>query len=151
MWELDHKEDWMLKNWCFLIVEPEKILESPLDRKEAKPVNPKGNQLLLFIGRTDAEAKVPIIWPFDVKSWLLGEDPDIGKDWGQKENGIPEDEIVGWHRWLNGYEFGQTVGENGQESLASVHSVAKICMQLSDWTTKLSITTFRCLLSNLNM
>ena len=95
MWELDHKEGWVLKNWCFLIVELEKILQSPLDWKEVKPVNPKGNQLWLFIGRTNAEAKAPIIWPFDVKSWLLGEDLDVGKDWGQKEKGIPEDEIVG--------------------------------------------------------
>ena len=76
-------------------MELEKILESPLDWKEVKPVNPKGNQIWLFIGRTNAEAKAPIIWPFDVKSWLLGEDPDVGKDWGKKEKGIPEDEIVG--------------------------------------------------------
>ena len=106
MWELDHKENWVLKNWCFQIVVLEKTLESPLDCK-IKPVNPKGNQSWIFIGRTDAKAETPNLWPPDVKSWLR-KDPDAEKDWGQKEKGVTEDEMVGWHHWLNGHEFEQT-------------------------------------------
>jgi len=92
MWELDHKEDWAPKNWCFQIVVLEKTLESPLNCKEIKPVNPKGNQSWIFIGRTDAEA--PVFWPPDVKSWLIGKDCDAGKDWKQKEKGMTEDEMA---------------------------------------------------------
>ena len=92
MWELDHKDGWGPKNWCFQIVVLEKTLESPLDCKEIKPVKPKGDQPWIFIGRTNAEA--PIIWPPDAKSWLIGKDPDAGKDWGQKEKGVAEDEMV---------------------------------------------------------
>ena len=95
MWELDHKEGWVLKNWCFWTVVLEKTLESPLDCKEIQPVNPKGNQPWIFIGRTDAEAETPILWPPDEKTWLIGKDPDAGKDWGQKEKGTTEDEMVG--------------------------------------------------------
>ena len=104
MWELDNKEGWALKNWCFQIVVLKKTLESPLDFKEIKPVNPKRNQLWIVIGRTDAEAEVPILWPPDVKSWFIGKDPDSGKDWRQ-EKGMTENEMVGWHHWLNGHEF----------------------------------------------
>ena len=93
MWELDHKEGWALKNWCFLILAQEKTPENPLDYKEIKPTSPKGNQPWMFIGRTDAEA--PILWPPDVKSQLIGKDPDAGKDWGQEEKGLTEDEVVG--------------------------------------------------------
>ena len=93
-WELDHEEGWVLKNWCFRIVVLEKTLESPLDSKEIKPVNPKGNQSWLFIGGTHAEAEVPIVWPPDTKRWLIGKDPDAGKDWGQNEKGVAEDEMV---------------------------------------------------------
>ena len=93
MWELDHKEGQAPKNWCFLILVLEKILESPLGSKEIKPVNPKGNQSWIFIGRTDAEA--PILWPPDVKSWLIVKDPDVGKDWGQEETRVTEHEMVG--------------------------------------------------------
>ena len=93
MGELDHKEGWVLKNWCFLTVVLEKNLESPLNCKEIKPVNPEGNQSWIFIGRTDAEA--PILWPPDMKSWLIGKDPDAGKDWGQEEKGMTEDEVLG--------------------------------------------------------
>ena len=119
MWELDHKESWVSKNWCFQIVLLEKALESLLNCKEIKPVNPKGNQPWIFIGRTDAEAAAPILWPPDAKSWLTGKDPDAGKDWGQEEKGEEEDEMVGWHHWLNEHEFEQTPGHNaGQESLA---------------------------------
>ena len=102
MWE-DHKESWVPKNWCFWTVVLEKTLESPLDSKEIKPVHPQGNQSWIFIGRTDAEA--PVLWPPDVKSWLIGKDPDAGKDWRQEEKGTTEDEMVGWHHWLNGHEL----------------------------------------------
>ena len=106
MWELDYKS-WVLKNWCFWTVVLEKTLESPLDSKEIKPVNSKGNQFLIFIGRADAEAETPILWPPDAKDWLLGKDPDAGKDWRQERRGrwAWEDEMVGWHHWLNGHEF----------------------------------------------
>ena len=97
MWELDHKESWVLKNWCFWTVVLEKTLESPLDCIEIQPVHPKGNQSWIFIGRTDAKAEAPILWPPDVKSWLIGKDPDAGKDWRQEEKGMTEDEMVGWH------------------------------------------------------
>ena len=107
MWELDHKESWALKNWCFSTVVLEKTLESPLDFKEIKPVNSKGNQSWIFIGRTDAEA--PIFWPPDVKNWLIEKDPDAGKDWKQ-EKGRTEDEMVGWHHCLNGDEVEQAPG-----------------------------------------
>ena len=101
MWELDHKEGWASKNWCFWIVVLEKTLESPLDCKEIQPVHPKGNQSWIFIGRTDAEAETPVVWPPDVK-WLIWKDPDVGKDWGQEEKGMTEDKMVGWHHRLNG-------------------------------------------------
>ena len=94
------------KNWCFWTVVLEKTLESPLDSKEIQPVHPKGDQSWVFIERTDAEAKTPILWPPDVKSWLIGKDPDSGKDWGQEEKGMTEDEMVGWHHRLKGHEFG---------------------------------------------
>ena len=95
MWELDHKEGWVPKNWCFWTVVLEKTLESPLDCKEMQPVQPKGNQSWIFIGRTDAEAETPILWPPDEKNWLIGKDPDAGKDWRQEEKGTTEDEMVG--------------------------------------------------------
>ena len=101
MWELDCEESWALKNWYFWTVMLEKTLESPLDRKEMQPVHPKGNQYWVFIGRTDAEAEAPIIWPPDGKSWLIGKDPEAGKDWGQEEKGTTEDEIVSWHHRLS--------------------------------------------------
>ena len=95
MWELDHKESWVMKNWCFWTVVLENTLEGHLDWKEIKPVNPKGNQSWIFIGRTDAEAEAPIFWPRDVKNWLTGKDSDVGKDWRQEEKGMTEDEMVG--------------------------------------------------------
>ena len=104
IWELDYKESWAPKNWCFWTVVLEKTLESPLDCKEIQPVHPKGNQSQIFIGRTDAEAEVPILWPPDVKNWLSGKDPDAGKDWRQEEKGMTEDEMVGWHHQLDGHE-----------------------------------------------
>ena len=119
MWELDCEESWVLKNWCSWTVVLEKTLESPLDCKEIQPVHPKGNQSWVFIERTDAEAETPILWSPDVKSWLIGKDPDAGKDWGQEEKGTTEDEMVGWHHQLSGHEFEQAcrVGD-GQGSLA---------------------------------
>ena len=110
MWELDYKESWAQKNWCFWTVVLEKTLESPLDCKEIKAVNPKGNQSWTFTGRTDAEAETPILWPPDVKSQLIGKDPDAGKDWRQEEKGTTEDEMVGGHHWLDGHEFEQAPG-----------------------------------------
>ena len=100
MWELDYKESWALKNWCFWTVVLEKTLESPLDCKEIQPVHPKGNQSLTFIGRIDAETETPILWPPDAKNWLTGKDPDAGKDWRQEEKGTTEDEMVGCHHPL---------------------------------------------------
>ena len=105
MWELDYKESWVLKNWCFWTVMLGKTLESPLDSEEIKPVHPKGNQCWIFIGRTDVEAETPILWPPDEKSWLIRKDPDAGKDWRREEKGMTEDEMVGWHQRLNGHEF----------------------------------------------
>ena len=118
-WELDHKEGRVPKNWCFWTVVLEKTLESPLDCKEIQPVNPQGNQLWFFIGRTDAEAEAPILWPPDGKNWLTAKDPDAGKDWRQGEKGMTEDEMVGWHHRLNGHGFGWTLGVgDGQGGLA---------------------------------
>ena len=113
LWELDHKEDWELKNWCFQNMMLEKTLQSPLDCTEIKPFNLKGNQPWIFIGRIDAEVEGPILWPPGVKRWLIGKDPDAGKDWRQKEEGVAEDEMIRWHHWLNGHEFEQTPGESG--------------------------------------
>ena len=110
--------NWVLKNWCFRIVVLEKNLESPLDFREIQPVNPKGNQSWIFIGRTDAKAETPILWPPDVKNWLTGKDTDGGKDWRQEEKGITEDEMVGWHQQLGGHESEQALGAgDGQGSL----------------------------------
>ena len=105
MWELDHKESWVLKNWCFWTVVLEKTLESPLDCKEIIQFNPKGNQSWIFIGRTDTEAETAKVWPPDVKNWLIGKDPDARKDWRQEEKGMTEDEMVRWHHRLDGHEF----------------------------------------------
>ena len=104
MWELDYKESWAAKNWCFWTVMLEMALESPLDCKEIQPVHPK-DQSWVFIGRTDVEAVTPIIWPPDAMGWLIGKDPDAGKDWRREEKGTTKDEMVGWHHWLSGDEF----------------------------------------------
>ena len=105
IWELDFGKSRLLKNWCFWTVVFEKTLESPLDCKEIQPVHPKGDQSWVFIGMTDAEAETPILWPPHVKSWLIGKDPDAGKDWEQEEKGTTEDEMAGWYQRLNGHEF----------------------------------------------
>ena len=118
MWESDHKEIWALKNWCLGIVVLEKTLESPVECKEIKPVNPKGNQSWIFIGRTDAEAEAPVFWSSYVNSWLIGKVPDAGKDWGKKEKRASEDEMAGWHHQCNEHELGQTLGDDdGQGDL----------------------------------
>ena len=133
MWELDYKENWALKNWCFWTVVLEKTLKSPLDCKEIQPVHPKWNQSWIFIGRTDVEAETPILWPPDVKNWLIGKDPDAGEDWRQK--GTTEDEMVGWHHGLNGPEFGWTLGVvNGQGGLASWFMGSQSWTWLNGWT-----------------
>ena len=132
MWELDYKESWVPKNWCFCIVVLEKTLESSLDCKKIQPVHPKGDQSWVLIGRTDVEAETPILWPPDAKSWLIGKDPDAGKDWGQEEKGMTEDEMDGGHHWLSGHEFEQTLGDSeGPRSL--------VCC--SSWDCRKSDTT----------
>ena len=137
MWELDCKESWVLKNWCFWTMVLEKTLESlTLDCKEIQPVHPKGNQFWIFTGRPDAEAEVPVFWPPEVKNWLIGKDPDAGKDWRQEEKGMTEDEMAGWLHWHNAHGFGWTPGVgDGQGGLrAAVHGVAKSWTWLSNWT-----------------
>ena len=132
MWELDYKESWVLKNWCFWFVVLEKTLENPLDCKKIQPVHPKGTQSWIFTGRTDAEAEAPILWSPDAKSWLTGKDPDAGKDWRWEEKETTEDEMVGWHHRLNGHEFEEAPGVgDGQRSL--------VCC--SPWGHKESDTT----------
>ena len=134
MWEVDHKEGWALKNWCFWTVVLEKTLESPLDYTEIQPVHPRGDQSWVFIGRTDVEAETPIFWPPDAKSWLIGKNPDAGKDWGQEEKGMTEDEMVGWHHRLNGHGFGWTLGVgNGQEGLAYFGSWGLKELDMTEW------------------
>ena len=105
MWELDCEESWALKNWCFWTVVLEKTLESPLDCKEIQSVHSKGDKAWVFIGRTDAKAETPILWPPDAKSWLIWKDADAGRDWGQEEKGMTEDEVAGWYHRLDGHGF----------------------------------------------
>ena len=107
---MSYKESWPPKNWCFWTVVLEKTLENPLDCKEIKPVHPKGHESWIFMGRTDAEAETPILWPPDAKSWLIGKAPDAGKDWRWEEKGMTEDELVGWHHQFNEHEFEQAPG-----------------------------------------
>ena len=125
MWELDYTESWVLKNWCFWTMVLEKTLESLLDCKEIKPVNTKGNQSWIFIRRTDAEA--PILWPPDVKNWLIGKDPDAGKDWMLEEKGMTEDEMVGWHHQPKDMNLSklQEIVKDREAWCAAVHGVTK--------------------------
>ena len=128
------KEGWALKNWCFLTVVLEKTLESPLDCKEIKPVNPKGNHSWIFIGRTNAEAEAPILWPPDVKNWLIGKDPDAWKDWRQEEKGTTEVEMVEWHHRLNGYKFEQAPGiDDGQGILVCCSTCSYKESNMTEW------------------
>ena len=134
MWELDYKESRVQKNWCFWSVVLEKTLEGLLDCKEIQPVHPTGDQSWVFIGRTDVEAEMPILWPPDVKSWLIGKYPDAGKDWGQEEMGTMEDEMVGWYHRLNGHGFGWTLGiGDGQEGLACYASWGRKESDTTEW------------------
>ena len=138
MWELDYKESWAPKNWCFWTVVLEKTLESPLDCKEIQPVPFKGDQSWVFIGRTDVEAETPILWPPHMKSWLIWKDPDAGRDWGKEAKGTTEDEMAGWHHWLDGHEFGWTPGVgDGQGGLACCGSWGH---KESDMTERLNWT-----------
>ena len=133
MWELNYKESWVPKNWCFWTVVLEKTLEIPLDWKEIKSISPKENQSWIFIGRTDAEAEIPILWPPDSKNWLIGKDPDPGKDW-RREKGTIEDEMVGWHHWLGSHEFEQAPGVgDGQGSLACCSPWGCKELDMTEW------------------
>ena len=134
MWELDYKESWALRNWCFWAVVLEKTLVCPLDCKEIKPVNPKGNQSWIFIGSPDAEDETPVLWPPDAKNWLTGKDPGAGKDWRWEDKGMTKDEMAGWHCWLDGHEFEQTreVGD-GQGSLACCSPWGCKKLNITEW------------------
>ena len=136
MWELDYKESWVPKNWCFVTVVLEKTLESPLDCKEIQLVHPKGDQSWVFTGRTDVEAETPILWAPDAKRWLIWKDPDAGKDRRQEEKGTTEDEMVGWHHQLNGHGFGWTpaVGD-GQGGLVCLWLMESQRVR-HDWVTE---------------
>ena len=134
MWELDCKESWAPKNGYFWTAMLEKTLESPLDCKEIQLVHPKGDRSWVFIGRTDVEAEIPVLWPPDVKSWLIGKDPDAGKDWGQEEKGMTEDEMVGWHHRLNGHGFVGTLGFGDRRGgLACCSSWVCKVSDMTDW------------------
>ena len=140
IWELDHKECWALKNWCFWTVVLEKTLESPLDYKEIQPVHSERDQPWVFFGRNDAKAETPVLWPSHAKSWLIGKDSDAGRDWGQEEKGTTEDEMAGWHHQLDGREFEWTLGVgDGQGGLACCNSWGR---KESDMTEQLN---WRCL------
>ena len=146
MWELDCEESWALKNWCFWTVVLEKTFESLLDCKEIQTVHSKGDQLWNFFGRNDAKAEIPVLWPPHANIWHIGKDFDAGRDWGQEEKGPTEDEMTGWHQWLNGHEFEQTPGDGkGQGSLACCCLwVTKSWILLSDWTTKTTLCEYYC-------
>ena len=138
MGKLDCEESWVPENSCFWTVMFEKTLESPLDCKEIQPVHPKRDQSWVFIGRTDAKAETPILWPPYAKSWLIGKDPDAVRDWGQEEMGTTEDEVAGWHHWLDGHEFGLSPGDgDGQGGLACCDSWG-----CKDWATELNWTLY---------
>ena len=136
MWELDCEESWEPKNWCFWTVVLEKTLESPLDCKEIQPVLSQGDQSWVFIGRTYAKAETLILWLHHAKSWLIGKDSDVGRDWEQEKKWTTEDETAGWHHHLNEHEFEWTLGVgDGQGGLdAVIHGIAKSQTGLKDWT-----------------
>ena len=134
MWELDCEEGWALKNWCFWTVVLEKTLQSPLACKEIQPVHSKGDQSWLFLGRTDAKAETPVLWPPHAKSWLIRKDSDAGRDWGQEEKGTTEDEMAGWHHRLDGHEFEWTLGVgDGQGSLTCCNSWGRKELDMTEW------------------
>ena len=130
MWELDSKESWVSKKWWFWTVVLEKTLEGPLDCKEVHPVHPKTDQFWVFIGRTHVEAETPILWPPHAKNWLIWKDPDAGKDWRHEEKGMTEDEMAGWHHWLDGRESGWTLGVGDGQGV------------MADWVTELNWTEY---------
>ena len=132
---LTTEESWAPKNWCFWTMVLEKTLESPLDCKEIQSVHPKGDQSWVFIGRTDAEAETPVLWPPHAKNWLTGKDPDAGRYWGQEEKGTTEDEMAGWHHQLNGHGFGRLreLVIDREAWCVAIHGVAKSQTGLSDW------------------
>ena len=131
---LDCEESWVLKNWCFWPVVLEKTLESPLDCKETQPVHSKGDQSWVFFGRTDAKAETPVLWPPHVKSWLIEKDSDAGRNWGQEEKEMTEDEMAGWHHRLDGHEFEWTLGVgDGQGGLACCSSWGRKESDMTEW------------------
>ena len=148
MWELDCEEGWAPKNWCFWTVVLEKTLESPLDCKEMQQVHSEGDQPWDFFGRNDAKAETPVLWPPYAKSWLIGKDSDAWRDWGQEEKGTTEDEMAGWHHWLNGRESEWTpeLVMDREAWHAAIHGVAKSWTRLSDWT-ELNMLYLLCSLS----
>ena len=150
MWELDYKDSWVLKN-CFWTAVLEKTLASPLDWKEFQPVHPKVNQFWIFVGRTDAEAETLTIWPPKVKNWLIWKDPDAEKDWNRGQKGTTEDEMVGWHHWLNWHEFESTGVGNGQGRLVCCsprgHKESDMTEQLN-WTENMTQVYISCLLKD---
>ena len=146
IWELDHKESWAPKNWCFWTVVLEKTLESPLDCKQIQSIHPKGNQSRIFTGRTEAEVETTEIWPPDAKNWLIWKDPDAGKDCRQEKKGTTEDEMVGWHHQLNGHKFEQALGvsdEQGSPACCSPWGHRKL-----DKTQQLNWTDSRFIISH---
>ena len=145
MWELEYKS-WVQKNWCFWIVLLEKTLESPLDCKEIQPIHPKGNQSWVFIGRTDVEAETPMFWPPDAKTQLIRKDPDTGKDWRQEEKGMTENEMVGWHHWLNGLSLSnlQEIARDREGKPGVLQFTGSQSQTwLSDWTATTIPTEFQ--------
>jgi len=139
MWELDHKKDWVPKNWFFWTVVLENTHESPLDCKEIQAVNPKGNQPWIFIGKTDAEGEAPVLWPPDMKNWLIGKDPEAGKDWRPQEKVPTEDETVGWHHWLDGWASSGSWWWTGK--LVMLQSMGLQSVR-HDWVTELNRTEY---------
>ena len=140
MWELDCEESWAPNNWCFWTVVMEKTLVSPLDCKETQPVHSEGDQSWVFIGRTDAEAETPVLWPPHVNSWLIGKYSDAGRDWGQEQKGTTENETAGWHHWLDSITDSVSLSElrelvmDREAWRVAIHGVAKSQTWLSDWT-----------------
>ena len=148
MWELDYKESWAPTNWSFWTVVLKKTLESPLDCKEIQPVNPKGNQSWIFIERADAEAEFPILWPPDGKNRLIWKDSDAGKDWRQEEKGTIENEIVGWHHWLNGREFEHALGlGDGPGSLVCCSPYGLKELDMNEWLNWTDLAIFKKILT----
>ena len=137
MWELGNKKNWASNNWFLSTVVLEKTLESPLDSKDIKQVNPKENQSWIFIGRTDTEVKDPILWPPGAKGWFTEKDTDARKDWKREEKGMTEDEMVGWHHWVNGHELDTLlkIMKDREAHCATVHGITKNQTWLKDWTT----------------